>query len=197
MHSTTPVACRSDEMPPERLDDKLGSVGVGIPGVELAVWNGEDDDVLLGETGEIVARGPNIMLGYWKDEEATSSVLSDGWLRTGDLGHFDAEGFLYIDGRAVEMIKAGAFRISPQEVEEAISALPGVEEVGVTSMEDELLGQAVKAVIVPAPGASLDARAVKAHCREHLAAYKIPKVVEFADVLPRTATGKIQRFRLS
>ena len=197
MYGQTEASARLSYLPPERLDDKLGSVGIGIPGVELAVRRLDGSRAAVGETGEIVARGPNIMMGYWRDETATRAVLADGWLHTGDLGHFDADGFLYIDGRAVEMIKVGAFRISPQEVEEVISALPGVEEIGVTSIDDDLLGQAVKAVIVVSPGARLDVRAVKAHCRAHLAAYKIPKEIEFAEVLPRTATGKIQRFRLN
>src|SRR5690606_3043825 len=134
---------------------------------------------------------------YWRDPEATQQVLRDGWLHTGDLGHKDEEGFLYIDGRAVEMIKVGAFRVSPQEVEEAISALPGVEEVAVTAIPDELLGHAIKAVIVPRAGGRLNILQVKAHCREHLATYKVPKVIEFASSLPRTSSGKIQRFKLA
>jgi long-chain acyl-CoA synthetase len=95
------------------------------------------------------------------------------------------------------MIKVGAFRVSPQEVEEVISAVPGVEEICVAATPDELLGQAVKAVIVRREGADLDERAVKAYCRQHLAAYKVPKLVEFVSVMPRTASGKIQRFKLA
>ncbi len=167
-----------------------------VPGVELDVRTGEQS-LPVGEIGEICARGPNIMLGYWNDAAATGAVLRDGWLHTGDLGHRDADGYFYIDGRAVDMIKVGAFRVSPQEVEEVIAALAGVEETGVTAIADEMLGQAIKAVIVARPGAKLDARAVKAHCRQLLASYKVPKVVEFASVLPRTASGKIQRFKLA
>ncbi len=196
MYGQTEAAARLSYLPPERLDDKLGSVGRGIPGVELAVLHPDGSRAGAGETGEICARGANIMLGYWNDPASSREVLRDGWLLTGDLGHFDQEGFLYIDGRAVEMIKVGAFRVSPQEVEEVIAALPGVEEVGVTAVKDEMLGQAVKAVIVVRAGASLDERTVKAHCHRNLAAYKIPKQVEFAAVLPHTATGKVQRLRL-
>ena len=197
MYGQTEATARLSYLPPDRLEDKLGSVGIGIPGVELAVWRTSATPAAPGEIGEIVARGPNIMLGYWKDDAASQHVLREGWLRTGDLGHVDDEGFLFIDGRAVEMIKVGAFRVSPQEIEEVIAALPGVEEVGVASIPDELLGQAVKAVVVTRPGAMLDARMVKAHCRRQLAAYKVPKEVEFAEMLPRTATGKVQRLRLS
>jgi acyl-CoA synthetase (AMP-forming)/AMP-acid ligase II len=153
--------------------------------------------VKSGEIGEICARGASIMQGYWKDPAATREVLRDGWLRTGDLGHLDEDGYLFIDGRTVDMIKVGAFRVSPQEVEEVIAAVPGVEEVCAAAMPDELLGQAVKAVIVKRAGADVDERAVKAYCRQNLAAYKVPKLVEFVSVMPRTASGKIQRFKLA
>ena len=149
------------------------------------------------EVGEIAARGPNVMQGYLNDPDGTREALRGGWLHTGDLGHFDDDGFLYIDGRAIEMIKVGAFRVSPQEVEEAIAVLPGVAEVGVTGIPDELLGQAIKAVVVMKDGSKLDVRTVKAHCRQHLAMYKVPKVVEFTHALPYTATGKVRRLGLA
>jgi acyl-CoA synthetase (AMP-forming)/AMP-acid ligase II len=136
------------------------------------------------------------MMGYWKDPHATAQALEAGWLRTGDLGRWDAERYLYIHGRSVDMIKVGAFRVSPSEVEEALAAIEGVEEAAVTGIPDEMLGQAIKAVIIPRPGVQLEALAIKAHCREHLAAYKIPKVVEFAATLPRTSSGKVQRHKL-
>lgn len=133
------------------------------------------------------------MLGYLNDPPATLAALRDGWLHTGDAGHLDADGFLYVDGRSSEMIKVGSFRISPYEIEEVISAIQGVDEVAVGAVPDSLLGQAVKAVIVPRDGIGIDAQAVRAHCRRHLAIYKVPKHVEFARTLPRTATGKVQR----
>lgn len=137
------------------------------------------------------------MLGYWRDEEASREAVVDSWLHTGDLAHTDEDGFLYIDGRVVEMIKVGSFRVSPLEVEEVLATLPGIAEMAVVSMPDELLGQAVKAVLVLRDGMSLDERQVKAYCRARLAAYKVPKAVEFARELPRTSSGKIQRFKLS
>jgi acyl-CoA synthetase (AMP-forming)/AMP-acid ligase II len=137
------------------------------------------------------------MLGYWREPEMTGQVLREGWLHTGDLGHVDEEGYLYIDGRAVEMIKVGAFRVSPQEVEEVLATYPGVQEVAVTGVADEMLGQSIKAVIVLREGAPADLRGVKAHCRQHLASYKVPKIVEFATALPRTSSGKVQRFKLA
>jgi len=197
MYGQTEATARLTYLPPEALDVKLGSVGLPLKGVEIKVFDSEGAEAAVGTTGEICARGPNVMLGYWADEAATAHALRDGWLHTGDLGHKDADGFLYIDGRAVDMIKVGAFRVSPQEIEEVIAALSDVEEVAVTAVADELLGHAIKAVIVPREGAQLDMRSIKAHCRERLAAYKVPKVVEFARALPRTSSGKIQRYKLA
>lgn len=196
MYGQTEATARLSYLPPEQLESKLGSVGLPLPGVEIEIR--ADGKVLSsGETGEICARGPNVMQGYWREPELTAQVLRDGWLHTGDLGHLDAEGYLYIDGRAVEMIKVGAFRVSPQEIEEVLATYPGVEEVAVTGVADEVLGQSIKAVIVLREGAPADLRGVKAHCRQHLASYKVPKIVEFAAALPRTSSGKVQRFKLA
>jgi acyl-CoA synthetase (AMP-forming)/AMP-acid ligase II len=196
MYGQTEATARLTYLPPAELPKKLGSVGIAVPGMEIEVHL-DGRPVPPGDIGEICARGTSIMQGYWKDATGTHEVLRDGWLRTGDLGHKDDDGYLYIDGRSVDMIKVGAFRVSPQEIEEVIAAVPGVEEVCAAAMPDELLGQAVKAVIVRREGANIDERAVKAHCRQNLAAYKVPKLVEFVSVMPRTASGKIQRFKLA
>jgi long-chain acyl-CoA synthetase len=197
MYGQTEATARLTYLAPEKLDDKLGSVGLPLPGVDIEIRDAQGRVVPVGEVGELVARGPNVMLGYWNDAALSAQTVRDGWLHTGDLAHRDADGYLYIDGREVEMIKVGAFRVSPQEVEEVLATLPGVAEVAVTALPDEVLGQAIKAVIVPANGAQPDVRSVKAHCRAHLAQYKIPKVVEFAASLPRTASGKVQRYKLA
>jgi len=197
MYGQTEAAARITYLPPSMLETKLGSVGVPVADTQVTIRDAGDALVSTGQVGEICVRGPGVMLGYWADAEASQQALRGGWLRTGDLGHMDSDGFIYIDGRAVEMIKVGAFRVSPQEVEEAIASLSGVQEVAVTSQPDEVLGQSIKAVIVQAADASLDERAVKAHCRQYLATYKIPKTVEFAAALPRTASGKVQRFKLA
>lgn len=196
MYGQTEATARLTYLPPAQLAAKLGSVGIAVSGIEIDVQL-DGRSLPMGEIGEICARGASIMQGYWNDTTATHEVLRDGWLRTGDLGHRDADGYLYIDGRSVDMIKVGAFRVSPQEIEEVIAAVPGVEEVCAAAMPDDLLGQAVKAVVVRRVGADVDERAVKAHCRQHLAAYKVPKQVEFVSVMPRTASGKIQRFKLA
>ena len=197
MYGQTEATARLTYLPPECLDQRPGSIGIPIKGVEIQVRDPDGRELPPFQTGELCARGPNVMLGYWRDEEATRRVVVDGWLHTGDLAHRDEAGFLYIDGRLVEMIKVGSFRVSPLEVEEVLAALPAIAEMAVVSMPDELLGQAVKAVIVLRDGAVLDGRQVKAHCRKHLAAYKVPKVVEFARELPRTSSGKIQKYKLA
>jgi len=197
MYGQTEATARLTYLPPVRLEDKPGSVGIAVPGVEISVRCADGSESAPGETGEVCARGPSIMMGYWRNPEATAQALRHGWLWTGDLGFRDADGYLHIVGRAVEMIKTGAYRVSPQEVEEVIAGLPGVEEVCVSGIPDELFGQAIKAVIMPGRSEHLDARAVKAHCRKLLAPYKRPKVVEFANALPRTASGKLQRYKLA
>ena len=197
MYGQTEATARLTYLRPEHLDGRLGSVGIPLDGIEIEIRNERGDVLPPGQTGELCARGPNIMLGYWRDEEATREAVVDGWLRTGDLAHRDDAGFLYIDGRVVDMIKVGSFRVSPLEVEEVLATLPGIAEMAVASTPDELLGQAIKAVIVLRDGAELDERQVKAHCRAHLASYKVPKIVEFARELPRTSSGKVQRFKLS
>jgi long-chain acyl-CoA synthetase len=196
MYGQTEATARLTYLPPEMLDSKLGSVGRPINGVEIAIRGPNGSELPHGQPGEIWAKGTNVMMGYWRNPSATQEALVGGWLRTGDLGRLDEDGFLFIEGRATEMIKVGAFRVSPQEVEEAIVALEGVEQVGVVGISDELLGQAIKAVVVPKAGADLSEMKIKAHCRERLATYKIPKLVEFAPELPRTSSGKIQRFKL-
>lgn len=195
MYGQTEATARLTYLPPERLADKLGSVGIPVAGTEIEIRR-DGRAVAPGEGGEIFARGPGIMQGYWQDAQASQSVLVGGWLRTGDLGHFDAEGFLYIDGRSVEMIKVGAFRVSPAEVEEVLAEHPAIVEAAAVGMPDDVLGQVVRALVVLRSGCRVDEREVKAHCLQRLAAYKVPKSVEFVESLPRTSSGKVQRFKL-
>ena len=196
MYGQTEASARLTCLAPERLDDKAGSVGMPIPGVGIRVRRQDGSDAAAGEPGEVWARGDNVMTGYWNAPDATAAVLVDGWLRTGDLGHLDDDGFLWLAGRRCDMIKTGAHRVHPQDVEEVIAELPGVREVAVRGVDDVLLGQVVAAFLVR-DGDAPDELAVKAHCRQRLAGYKIPKQVAFVAELPRTASGKVRRAALT
>lgn len=196
MYGQTEATARLSYLPPEDLDRKPGSVGIAIPGVELAVVDADGRPVPEGTVGEVVARGDNVMLGYLDDPDATARALRGGVLHTGDLGRMDAEGYLYLVGRQSEMIKSGGHRIGPQEVEEVIAAIPGVAECAVAGVPDEVLGQAIAAFVVLEEGTELDERAVKKECFEHLPRFKMPTLVRFVDALPRSDRGKILRSQL-
>lgn len=196
MYGQTEATARLTYLSPERLVDKLGSVGRPLSGVELEVRGDDGRRVAAGEAGEVFVRGANVMAGYYNDPDATAAVLRDGWLQTGDLGHLDADGYLFLQGRRSDMIKSGAHRISPLDIEEVIAALPEVKEVAVVGVPDPVLGEAIKAVVTLRPGAALDAMGVQRHCIQQLPRYKVPKTVEFVERLPRTSSGKIMRYRL-
>ena len=194
MYGQTEATARITYLPPEKLKDKLGSVGIPIPDVEVEIQDSNGNKVEAGMTGELCVKGENVMLGYWNDKEKTSEVMQNGWLKTGDLAQCDDDGYISIVGRSTDMIKTGAHRISPQEIEEVILELNDVEEVAVLGKPDEILGQIIKAIIVPKKGKELNVKNIKAHCHKNLASYKIPKEIEFMDKLPKTATGKVQKF---
>lgn len=197
MYGQTEATARLSYLPPERLADKSGSVGIAIPGVELEVRADDMARCAPGVSGEIWARGRNVMLGYWRDEIATRAAIVSGWLRTGDSGRMDADGFLFIDGRRSDIIKVGAHRVNPHEVETVIASIEGVAEVAVVGVDDAVLGQVIKACIVASPAGAPSEVAVKAHCRACLASYKIPRHVEFVASLPRTSSGKVRRHLLA
>ncbi len=192
MYGQTEASARLSWLSPGDRVRKSGSVGFAIPGTELSVRDEQGEELGAGLQGEVCARGPHVMSGYWRDEEATAQVLRDGWLRTGDVGYRDAEGYLFLVGRSKEMIKSGAHRISPREIEEVIAAIPGVSDVAVIGVEDELLGQTIKACVIAGDDETLR-RLILRTCRENLPLYKMPKAVEFYREFPRTASGKIQK----
>ncbi|MBT3044274.1 MAG: acyl--CoA ligase [Candidatus Thiodiazotropha sp. (ex Codakia orbicularis)] len=196
MYGQTEASARLTYLPPGMLEKKRGSIGIAIPNTTIEVRNKSDEVTAPGETGEICASGENIMQGYWKDQERTDQVLKDGWLYTGDLAHTDADGYLYIDGRSSDMIKSGANRISPKEIEEVIQELEDVHEVAVIGSPDEMLGEIIKAFVVLKQGSELKKRNIQRHCKNNLAIYKIPKSIAFIEELPKTASGKIKRFLL-
>jgi malonyl-CoA/methylmalonyl-CoA synthetase len=176
-----------------------GSVGVALPEVEVRIADpASGAPAAAGATGMIEVRGPNVFAGYWRQPEKTRAEFrADGFFITGDLGRIDARGYLWIVGRAKDLIISGGYNVYPREVEDAIDALPGVEECAVFGLPHADFGEGVTAVVV-APGrpASLDEAAVQRLLRERLAAYKIPKRVLFSDALPRNAMGKVQKSEL-
>lgn len=196
MYGQTEASARLTYLPPEKLTEKMGSVGLPVDGVSLQIRDEKGIKVKSGEKGEVYVSGDNIMPGYWRNKIATESTVVNGWLKTGDLGHLDKDGFLYLVGRKSEMIKVGGNRIAPGEIEEVLSELDGIREVAVVGISDELLGQVIKAVIVLNDETELNSMKIKSYCKSRLATYKIPKKIEFADSLPKTASGKIKRFKL-
>lgn len=197
MYGQTEATARLAWLPPAMVEEKSGAVGLPIPGVELEVRREDGSAAAALEVGEVHARGPNLMLGYWRNPQASAAVLQNGWLKTGDMGWFDGDGYLFLSGRRSDMIKTGAHRVHPKDVEEVIAELAEVEEVAVVGVDDDTLGQVIKAVIVARPDQAVGEQRIKAHCRERLAAYKIPKLIEFVDALPKTASGKIRRAQLT
>jgi acyl-CoA synthetase (AMP-forming)/AMP-acid ligase II len=196
MYGQTEATSRLTWLPPERLEEKLGSVGIPVDGVEMRIVRDDGSDATTGEEGEVWVRGANVMRGYWNNPDASAMVLREGWLRTGDVGRLDTDGFLWLHGRRSDMIKTGAHRVHPGDIEDAIAELAGVTEVAAVGIDDDVLGQVVK-VFVVAPGLPANSEnLVKAHCRERLASYKIPREVEFVTALPRTASGKVRRAAL-
>ena len=170
MYGQTEATARLTYLPSARLNEKLGSAGISIPGVQIEVHDDAGNAVASGVRGEVWARGENIMMGYWDDPQQSSLVLKDGWLRTGDVGYIDRDGYLFLEGRRSDMIKSGAHRINPKEIEEVIAELEGVAEVAVVGVDDEIMGQVIKAVVIPRNGTGLERRRVLMHCRTNLAA---------------------------
>lgn len=191
MYGQTEATARLSYLPPSLLKEKLGSLGKGIPGVELKVVDGEGNLIAPGDTGEILARGRNVMIGYFEDDEATSLTLKNGWLYTGDLATVDEDGFIYLSSRKKEVIKVGGYRVSPKEIEEVIAMMPGIIDCSIESAEDEILGEAIKAtVVVNEKGKNISANDLKQFCSEKLAAYKVPKYVVFKDSMTLSLSGK-------
>lgn len=164
-----------------------GTVGPALPGVEVRVAEGD----------AIQVRGANVFAGYWRRPELRETEFTDdGWFITGDLGRFDADGYLEIFGRSKDLVITGGLNVYPKEVEQVLDALPGVLESAVIGLPDPDFGEAVTAVVVPQPGTALDPEALRALAREQLAAFKVPKAVHLVETLPRNAMGKVEKARL-
>jgi fatty-acyl-CoA synthase len=180
----------------KELDERPDSVGRSMLPVELKIVGPDDKELPRGEVGEIVARGPNIMLGYYKEEEKTAQAQRNGWHHTGDLGRMDEEGYLYFVDRLKDMIKTGGENVASADVEVALFRHPKISDVSIIGLPDEVWGEAITAVVVPAPGESIDEEEVIAWAKENMARYKVPKRVAVVDELPRNPSGKVLKREL-
>ncbi|CAN7773991.1 long-chain-fatty-acid--CoA ligase [Cupriavidus necator] len=175
---------------------KMYSAGLPHPCVEVQVFDAEDREVPRGTIGEIVVRGPNVMVGYWRRPEETAKVLRNGWMHTGDGGYMDADGFVYVVDRLKDMVVTGGENVYSAEVEKAIASHPAVAHCAVIGIPSEKWGEMVHAIIVLKEGASATEADVVAHCRERIAGYKCPRSVEFRAALPTTSVGKVSKMEL-
>jgi long-chain acyl-CoA synthetase len=182
--------------------NKIGSVGMPLPDVEMRIVDTESGAALpAGEVGEVLIRAPQLMAGYWNDPQETTATVRthDGerWLHTGDLGYLDDDGYLFIVDRIKDLIKTHGYQVWPREIEEVLATHPAVAEVGVAGVPDEAKGEVAKAWVVLRAGEQADVEALRAFCRERLAPYKVPAMVEFRDELPKSMVGKVLRRALT
>jgi acyl-CoA synthetase (AMP-forming)/AMP-acid ligase II len=186
----------TEEEKEKKLKRLTSSIGKPLPDVEIKIVDEKGKSLPLYEVGEIVAKGPRIMSGYWKDEEKTAKVMtSDGWLRTGDNGYIDDEGYIYLAGRGDDLIIRGGENISPKEIEDVLYSHPKVEDAAVIGVPDPEWGQECRAIVVLKPGESATEEEIMEHCKS-LAGFKRPKSVVFIDELPLNQVGKVLKVKL-
>ena len=183
---TSPFACYNHDF-----RHKFGSVGTAIENFELKILDENDEELPLGQWGEICIKGPGVMQGYWRRPEDSARALRSGWFHSGDIGTMDDEGYVFIVDRVKDMINVSGFKVWPAEVEQFIYRHPAVKEAAVYGVPDTLKGERVKASIVLKAGERASAEEIIAYCRERMAVYKAPESVTFVDELPQSATGKI------
>lgn len=193
MYGQTEAAPRLSYLAPEQIDTRPGSIGKAIPEVSLEILNRDGNPVSVGEVGEIVASGANIMKGYWQRPDETAAVLRQGKLWTGDLAYSDEEGFLYIVSRKSDMIKCGSHRIAPKEIEELLLELDGIAEAVVLGEADKILGELIVACIIAEPEENVSEKDILAFCRKHLPAFKVPHKIIFMREFPKNESGKVQK----
>ncbi len=181
---------------PAEWTKRLGSAGQEALGYKVRVVRPDGSDCDVDEQGEILIKGPGVMVGYWNNHPATFAALEDGWMRSGDIGAFDKDRFLFVLDRKKDMILSGGENIYPREVEEALFHHPAVKEVAVIGIPDDRWGESVKAFVVAAPGLSVTEADLIEHCRGYIASYKKPKSVVFIDTLPRLPNKKIDKKQL-
>ncbi len=182
---------------PTAVTEFNGTTGMPMPSTDIKLLDEEGREVGIGEPGEICARGPQVMSGYWQKPEANAAAFTDdGYFRTGDIGTFDERGFLKIVDRKKDMVLVSGFNVFPNEIEAIVTAYPGILECACVGVPDEKTGEAVKLFVVRAPNAEISEAEITAFCRKELTAYKVPKHVVFVDALPKSAVGKILRREL-
>lgn len=191
MYGATEASARLSYLEPDMLPSKWGSIGKGIPNVDLFVADEAGNRLPPHQPGEIVARGANMMVGYWRDPEGTDQVMKHGLYYTGDLGIEDEEGYYFVVGRTKDIIKPGGLRVSAKEIEEALLELKEIHEVAVIGVEDPVLGEAIKACIVPRENTELDREQVEKFLKRKLPPYKQPKYYRFLESLPKNESGKV------
>jgi len=196
MYGQTEATARLAYLPPDRLPQKLGSIGTAIPGVELRVLDRDGRPVGPGQRGEIYARGPSISPGYLDDPEGTAEKFTPHGLRTGDVAVVDEDGFLYVVDRVDDFIKSWGHRISSHEIEECALRLRGLDAAAAVGVADPEAGEAITLFVTPARGASISAQDVIAHCRSHLPKHKVPRSVVLVESMPLNAHGKVAKRRL-
>ncbi|MDE5423390.1 AMP-binding protein [Ancylomarina sp. DW003] len=192
MYGQTEATARLSYLPPEKLKEKIGSIGKPIPDVFLKVLNESCESVETGGLGEIVAKGDNIMLGYYEDEEATKAVLKNGWLYTGDIGWIDEDGYIFLESRKKEIIKVGGKRVSPKEIEEVIVSVNEVVDCTITGFHDDLLGEAIKASVVLVDDCEEKQikKQILEECYKKLQIYKVPQLICFEEKIQVSSSGK-------
>ena len=180
----------------EDLPQRVGSTGKALRHTQIRIAKGDGSDAEPGESGEIWCRGPTVTPGYWRRADANESQIVDGWLRTGDVGSRDADGYIYVEDRLNDMYISGGENVYPAEIENILYELEDIREVAVIGVPDERWGEAGCAVVALHEGRTLAPEAILEHCRPRLASFKLPKHVVYVDELPRTATGKVLKFEL-
>jgi acyl-CoA synthetase (AMP-forming)/AMP-acid ligase II len=196
MYGQTEATARLSYLPPERGEEKKGSIGIPIPGVELRVVDEQGRELPVGEVGHLVARGDNVTLGYLDEPEETAAILHDGWLWTGDLAYRDADGFFFHQGRTKEILKIGGHRASPIEIEHVVAEHPDVAEAAVIGVRHALMGEVPAAFVVARPGKTPSDDDLRRFCRERMPPYKVPVSFTLVEALPRNESGKLLRAAL-
>lgn len=196
MYGATEASARLSYLEPYKLREKIDSIGKAIPEVELKLVKENGKEAEIGEEGEIIARGSNIMLGYWNNPEETKKVLREGWYYTGDLAIQDEEGYLYITGRKKDIVKVGIHKISAKEVEDVLYEHEEIYEAAVIGIQDEVLGEALRAYVVSKNNASIMEEDIINFCESKLPEYKVPKQIFFVDSIPKNESGKVLKQKL-